>query len=97
MCPPYFRYDGYMPGRAQGYNQMNIPEQLFPPDWLWIYDASFPTNRKTRTPYVPGTTFVTLIDFFLLSPNVKVEKVRTLHLDFEYSDHQPVWMSVSLK
>lgn len=97
MCPPYFRFDGYMPGRTQGYTQLNIPELFFPADWLWIYDATHPTNRKTRTPYVPGTTFVTLIDFFLISPNVKVKEVETIHLDFDYSDHQPVKMRVELQ
>lgn len=96
MCPPYFRFDGYMPGRTQGYTQLNIPELFFPADWLWIYDATHPTNRKTRSPYVPGTTFVTLIDFFLTSPNVRVKEVKTIHLDFEYSDHQPVKMRVEL-
>ncbi|WP_143473387.1 endonuclease/exonuclease/phosphatase family protein [Flavilitoribacter nigricans] len=97
MCPPYFRFDGYMPGRAQGYTQINIPELFFPGDWLWIYDATYPTNRKTKTPYKPGDTFVTLIDFFLVSPNVSVKEVNTIHLDFEYSDHQPVKMVVDLQ
>lgn len=97
MCPPYFKFDGYMPGRTQGYLQFNIPEQLLPPEWLWIYDATFPTNRKTRTPYSPGDTFVTLIDFFLVSPNVKVRSVQTLHLNFEFSDHQPVHLEIELQ
>lgn len=96
MCPPYFRFDGFMPGRTQGYTQMNIPDNLFPPEWLWIFDATYPTNRKVKTTYVPGMTFVTLIDFFLVSPNVKVRDVKTIHLDFEYSDHQPVRMEVEL-
>ena len=96
MCPPYFRFDGYMPGRTQGYTQLNIPELFFPADWLWIYDANYPTNRKTKTAYQAGSTFVTLIDFFLVSPNVRVKNVETLHLDFEYSDHQPVRMAVEL-
>lgn len=96
MCPPYFRFDGYMPERTQGYTQLNVPELFFPADWLWIYDAAYPTNRKTKTPYRAGDTFVTLIDFYVVSPNVRVKKVQTLHLDFEYSDHQPVRMEVEL-
>lgn len=96
MCPPYFRFDGYMPGQTQGYTQLNIPADLFPPDWLWLYDATFPTNRKTRDPFEAGKTFVTLIDFFLVSPNVKVQEVKTINLDFDFSDHQPVWMEVEL-
>ena len=96
MCPPYFRFDGFMPGRTQGYSQFNISDELFPADWHWIYDASFPTNRKTKTTFRPGETFVTTIDFFLVSPNVRVHKAKTINLDFAYSDHQPVWMEVEL-
>ena len=59
-------------------------------------DAGIPTNRKTKTTYTPGQTFVTTIDFYLISPNVKVRKVRTVDTGFAYSDHQPVWMEVEL-
>lgn len=97
MCPPFFRFDGFMPGKSQGYTQYNISEELFPPDWRWIYDAAFPTNRKTSTPFQAGETFVTTIDFFLVSPNVRVHKVRGYNLDFAFSDHQPVWMEVELR
>jgi endonuclease/exonuclease/phosphatase family metal-dependent hydrolase len=96
MCPPYFRFDGFMPGRTQGYHQFNIDDALFPQDWHWVYDAAYPTNRKTRTPFQAGETFVTTIDFFLISPNVRVRKARTINLDFAYSDHQPVWMEIEL-
>lgn len=97
MCPPYFRFDGFMPGRAQGYHQYNISDELFPADWHWMYDAAFPTNRKTKAPFQPGKTFVTTIDFFLVSPNVRVHKVKTIDQGFAYSDHQPVWMQIELR
>lgn len=95
-CPPYFRFDGFMPGQSQGYTQSNIPDDFLPPGWTWVYDPTLPTNRKTRAPYQPGASFVTLIDFFLISPNVQVKQVKTLHQDFRFSDHQPVWMEVRL-
>ena len=97
MCPPYFRFDGFMPGRTQGYTQMNIPDDLFPPNWRWVYDATLPSNRKTKTTYLPGQTFVTVIDFYLVSPNIQVKKVRAVNTDFAYSDHQPVWVEVELR
>ncbi|MCB0558089.1 MAG: endonuclease/exonuclease/phosphatase family protein [Lewinellaceae bacterium] len=97
QCPPYFRFDGFMPGFSDGYNQINIDPDFLPADWQWVYDPTTPTNRKVRTPYVAGKSFVTLIDFFLISPNVRVRKVKGLDQQFRFSDHQPVWMEVELQ
>lgn len=96
QCPPYFRFDTFMPGNTQGYEQGNIPAGFFPDDWHFAYDATQPTNRKARDPYVKGETFVTLIDFFLVSPNVQIKKVQTVGQDFQFSDHQPVWLEAEL-
>ena len=46
--------------------------------------------------YNPKETFITLIDYFLLSPNVKLKEVRGINQEFEFSDHQPVAMKVEL-
>lgn len=96
QCPPYFRFDGFMPGNTQGYTQINIDPDFLPSGWQWVYDPTIPTNRKTRTPYQPGQSFITLIDFFLISPNVRARSVKCLDQQFRFSDHQPVWMEVEL-
>lgn len=96
QVPPFFQFDAFMPGLAQGYTQYNISADFLPKDWLWVYDPRVPTNRKTRDVYESGKTFVTLIDFFLISPNLKVKMVKGLDLDFQFSDHQPVYMEVEL-
>ena len=44
-----------------------------------------------------GKTFVTLIDFYLVSPNIRVEEVKGINIKFRYSDHQPVRLKVSLE
>ncbi|MEO1436541.1 MAG: endonuclease/exonuclease/phosphatase family protein, partial [Bacteroidota bacterium] len=67
-----------------------IANDYLPEGWLWAYDTTTPTNRKLADAYVKGETFTTLIDFYLVSPNVKIERVRTINQDFQYSDHQPV-------
>ncbi|MGB1248231.1 MAG: endonuclease/exonuclease/phosphatase family protein [Chitinophagales bacterium] len=95
QCPPDFAFDSFSSGNSDGYAQTNI-EADFLPEWQWVFDDSVPTNRKLSTPYTKGETFVTLIDFFLVSPNVKVENVEGVDLDFKYSDHQPVKMKISL-
>lgn len=97
LCPPFFRFDSFMPGQANGYSQQNIEPDFFPADWQWVYDPTIPTNRKTKAPYQAGKTFVTLIDFFLISPNIKALTVKGLDQKFQFSDHQPVWMEIKLE
>lgn len=96
-CPPFFKFDTFMPGNSGRYHQYNIDAELLPEDWHWVYDPTLPTNRKCANPYVKNETFVTLIDFFLISPNIQVTKVKGINQDFQFSDHQPVWMEVSLQ
>jgi len=97
QCPPFFRFDAFSPGFTQGYRQGNVPADMFPDDWRFAYDPTVPTNRKCRDPYREGKTFVTLIDYFLVSPNVQVREIRGLDQKFQFSDHQPVWMEVLLR
>lgn len=96
QVPPYFRFDGFMPGRTQGYTQSSISPDFLPADWQWGYDPRVPTNRKTKTPYEAGETFITLIDFFLVSPNVRIRSLKGMDQQFRFSDHQPVYMEVEL-
>lgn len=74
-----------------------IPAQLMPGGWTWVYDPQIPTNRSVVAPYDPSLTLTTIIDFFLLSPNLKPESVRTINLGFEASDHNPVIIRFLLK
>lgn len=67
------------------------------PGWQWVYDENIATNRKTSHPYNAATTFTTIIDFYLLSPNLEVESVSGINIDFDFSDHQPVKLKFSLK
>lgn len=97
QCPPHFSFDTFMPGKTQGYHQYNIDPDFLGTEWQWIYDPVTPSNRKLRAPYDPENTFRTVIDFFLLSPNLKALKAKTIDQSFRYSDHQPVWVQVQLQ
>lgn len=96
QCPPFFQFDAFMPGGGGDYTQQNIDSEMLPNNWQWIYDPSVPTNRKVSEAFQKGRTFVTLIDFFLISPNVKVNRARGINQEFKFSDHQPVWMEIEL-
>jgi len=78
------------------YDQIPIPKDYLPNNWQWVYDGATPTNRKLAKPYDPAYTFTTVIDFYLLSPNIEVVSVKTDNLNFESSDHQPVNLKVRL-
>jgi len=81
-----------VPSAIEG--ETKIPED-FLPDWNWAYGENAPTNRTVEKPY-DGTNSQRIIDFFLLSPNLDVVNVETINLDFQWSDHQPVFIDFSI-
>ena len=89
-------------GSVQDGNLVNIispgiPADFLPATYTWAFDPLHPTNRDVNQPYVKGKTNTTIIDFFILSPNITLLSVNTVLNNFEFSDHQPVRMSVELK
>ncbi len=74
-----------------------IANNFMPPDWQWVYDVETPTNRNVNEPYNVKTTETTVIDFYLISPNIESLSIRNIDLNFEFSDHNPVLMNVKLK
>jgi endonuclease/exonuclease/phosphatase family metal-dependent hydrolase len=53
--------------------------------------------RFTNQPYVEEKSLTSVVDFFLVSPNVKVTKVAVHRLNFEHSDHNPVTATFELQ
>ncbi len=73
-----------------GPHTVKLREDIFPPAWRWALDRSRPSSRRCKTPYVPGSTYVTIIDGFVVSPNVQIDHVKTVPLGFQDSDHEPI-------
>jgi len=96
QVPPFLNPNIFRPDAPKRENA-NIDSGLMPDDWRWIYDPMVPTVRDTREIYKKDQTFTGLIDFFLLSPNLRALQVKGVDLDFQYSDHQPVSVKVVLK
>ena len=67
-----------------------IDKNYLPDDWRWIYDPENPTNRDVTEPFDNNTTTTTILDYFLVSPNIEILECKTVDLGFEFSDHQPV-------
>lgn len=97
QCPPYFRPEVIPPGTGSPQAQPEIAPDFMPADWTWAYDPLVPTNRKLENIYDAMTTPTTIIDFYLVSPNVQVVSVKGLNLKFAYSDHQPVYLEARLR
>ncbi len=68
---------------------------MLPEGWQFAYDAGRATCRLLDKPY-DETCQKYVIDGFILSPNVQLELVKTIDLDFQYSDHNPVKLEVTL-
>jgi endonuclease/exonuclease/phosphatase family metal-dependent hydrolase len=58
--------------------------------WRPAFDPATPSARTLYAPYEPGHTYATVIDGFVVSPNVAIESVKGEDLAFAHSDHQPV-------
>jgi endonuclease/exonuclease/phosphatase family metal-dependent hydrolase len=80
---------------APGTGDRQVPKEYLE-GWTWAFDTSFPTNRNLEKAYVAGETQTQVIDFYLCSPNITVEKVDVANLDFKFSDHQPVLLTAKL-
>jgi hypothetical protein len=86
-----------LPSHQFDTENLTYVEKDFPaPGWIWAYDPLLPTNRRVALPYDKNISLTTIIDCFLLSPNIRMEHVETIDLDFQYSDHQPVILQASL-
>lgn len=76
-----------------------LDSSFLPEGWEFTYDTSAPTCRLLNQPYDrsdPSTQHY-VIDGFILSPNVQLNSVENIDLEFENSDHNPVMLSVTLK
>ncbi|MEI7726363.1 MAG: endonuclease/exonuclease/phosphatase family protein [Bacteroidota bacterium] len=72
-------------------------EPNFLPGWQFVFDPAKPSNRFLDMSYQKGVNKTTIVDFFVVSPNIEVTHVTTIPMGFAYSDHEPVKMAVRLK
>ncbi|MBR5228693.1 MAG: endonuclease [Firmicutes bacterium] len=72
-----------------------IDKDVIPEGWNVLYDNASPSCRLLDQPYNENCQLY-VIDGFITSPNVIVESVETVNLDFQHSDHNPVKLKVQL-
>lgn len=64
--------------------------------WTFAYGSGTPTYRFLNAPYEKGITQTGIIDGFLFSPNISLIKSKVIDMEFEFSDHQPVFVEIIL-
>jgi endonuclease/exonuclease/phosphatase family metal-dependent hydrolase len=94
QSPPEFKPD--FAHNKVNPDQMMIPADYISPGWNWVYDNRNPTNRSVVAAYDQDSSETTVIDLFLLSPNITEISVECIDLNFENSDHNPVRIKVKL-
>jgi endonuclease/exonuclease/phosphatase family metal-dependent hydrolase len=96
QCPPAFRpcFNGEI---FDTIDYKGIEKSYLPPEWTWVYENTVPSNRRLDIAYTKGKTRTTVIDFFLLSPNMRALGCYAIDLGFENSDHQPVIAKIALQ
>ncbi|NQX92611.1 MAG: endonuclease/exonuclease/phosphatase family protein [Flavobacteriales bacterium] len=91
QCPP-----NYTPiGGEKDYFEFILQAEQLDKGWKWVADPTTPTNRKLDHVYSENS-YTSVIDHFAVSPNIEVLSVKTIDLDFQFSDHQPVELTIVL-
>ena len=91
---PGVRLDQYTKRKPTA-RTLQLNPDFLPPGWTWGIDRSRPSNRSVEAPYDPQRNYLTVKDGFVVSPNVRIDAVETIPLNFQDSDHEPVVMEVT--
>jgi len=100
LLDSYARFNGeghVLPGWAQPFPHDLIPEGILLLNQYPTQEELVPTSRSADKPYTgPKDAILVIIDGFLVSENVKVHKIENVDAQFQFSDHNPVFLSFSL-
>ena len=86
------------PAKPGYYIAYPIEDDFLPSEYSFAIDKNNPTCRLLNEPYDknnPNTQYY-IIDGFIVSNNIRINRVETINHDFEYSDHNPVILSIQL-
>ena len=81
------------------FSAKEIPEDYLPEGFKYAVDDETPTSRLLDKSYKveDKNTQLYVIDGYILSPNVKLNSVKTVSNDFKYSDHHPVELNITIE
>lgn len=76
-----------------------IGSEDIPSSFSFAVSDNVPSCRLLNAPYSGNyeDSQVYVLDGFIVSDNLEIVSVENIDTDFEYSDHQPVRLEVTLK
>lgn len=89
---------GFSPRFSEPFDTINVsylPAE-FLNGWEVVNSRDVPSNRRLLTPYKKELSQVSLIDFFICSPNIQVKDMQAFDLQFKNSDHNPVALTFKI-
>ena len=92
--PPGFDLCAFTTKDAAYAFSVPMENTFFPNGWQYAYDKEKPSYRMTNQPYTKETTPCTIIDFFIVSPNIEINSCKTIKSDFEFSNHNPIMLEI---
>ncbi|MDO5026348.1 MAG: endonuclease [Tissierellia bacterium] len=88
--------EGIKTEENQFWNPSTFPFSILEDDFEIIYADNASTSRVNNAPYIKGKNPEHIIDGFIVSKNIKVNKIEVKDLSFKDSDHNPVVMEFNL-
>lgn len=94
--PPNFKPEDGFNGHKFFASTVTMDLNTLPKGWTWAYDPTAPTNRQNYKSFVKGENPTTILDYFVVSPNIELLMANTIDLNFKDSDHNPVYIKIRL-
>ena len=94
--PPHFKPENNFNGHKFFESEVKMNPNTLPAGWTWAFDPTAPTNRQNYKPFVKGENPTTILDYFVMSPNIELSMAKNIDLNFEDSDHNPVYVKIRL-
>ena len=90
--------NGIYPAKPGYYVAYPIENDFLPSEYSFAIDTTRPSCRLLNEPYDKNSsnTQYYIIDGFIVSNNIQINSVGTIDHDFQYSDHNPVSLSITL-
>ncbi len=86
------------PHMAKGkavFEGFDLSQKHVPKGWMICADPKVASLRSLSSAYVKGQSYTSVVDGFVISPNVSVKVIETIDLGFEHTDHHPVFARFS--
>ncbi len=94
LCPVGYKLAGFETGHKGSIFSSYMDKDFFPYGWQYAFDNQSPGYRWADTTYLNEQSKVSIVDYFIVSPNVEIHNCKTLNQDFLHSNHNPLMLEI---